>query len=59
MDPIHEACERGDLAQITEIVEQDPNLIHKKGPLGENCCNSFDLCVNLCVLVFYHVYVVP
>ena len=36
MAPIHEACERGDLAQVTEILEQDPTLIHKKGFYGEN-----------------------
>ena len=60
MAPIHEASRSGDLAQVIEILEQDPTLIHKKdGYYGENCCDSFDLCVILCVLIFYCVYVVP
>ena len=42
MDPIHEAFEKGDLAQVIEILEQDPTLINKKaGCYGKNCCDSF------------------
>ena len=42
MDPIHEAFEKGDLAQLIEILEQDPTLINKKaGCYGKNCCDSF------------------
>ena len=43
MAPIHEASRSGDLAQVIEILEQDPTLIHKKDFIGEHCCDSFDL----------------
>ena len=43
MAPIHEASERGDLAQVIEILEQDHNLINKKDFFGEHCYDSFDL----------------
>ena len=48
MFPIHEACKRGDLAQVTEILKKDPTLINEKDFIGENCCDSFDLCVSVC-----------